>query len=84
MYHPQLTNKLLPLFYLTPVITDVTAINIYAIISDSSKIFFLHSEINFAMGKREYRLWSSEFIVSLIRVSTVLTKIQELSLPQLR
>lgn len=68
--HPQLTNIVLLLFYLTPVITDVTAISINAILSGSSTTLFLYSKINFGMGKREYRC-SSEFIVSLIRVSTV-------------
>lgn len=57
VYHPQLTNIVMSLFYLTPVITDVTAININAILPGSSTTLFLHSKINFATGRREYKLY---------------------------
>lgn len=56
-YLPQLTNIVLTLFYLTPVVTDMTVININTILSGSSTTLFLHSEINFAVGKKEYRLY---------------------------
>lgn len=57
MYHPQLINIVVPLFYPVPVITDATVININAILYGSSVTLFLHSKINFAFGKREYRLY---------------------------